>query len=330
MVAPTAAPSALRAGNVSVTGQPPSARPEVVVVGSVNRDYTCRVERLPAPGQTVIGGELAIGSGGKGGNQAVAASLLGARTAMVGRVGADDDGRALVSDLSRSGVDVGGVVTLDDVRTGAAFVLVDSAGENAIVVAPGANGRFDADDVRGSLRGVLVPPSVLVTQAEVPTATIVAAIRTADELDCRAVVNLAPYQPLPPDVLALCDPLVVNESEATELLGTGIGDVDAALRAVALLASRTRSAVLTLGADGAVVSADGATEHVPAPSAVVVDSTGAGDAFTGAIAAVLSRGADLSKAVRLGVRAGSFAVGRAGAQASYPTAADLGLDGAPA
>jgi ribokinase len=244
---------------------------------------------------------------------------------MVARVGPDDDGRALIQDLAAAGVAVADVVALDDVRTGIAFVLVAADGENSIVVAPGANGRLAADETSHTLRRLLAPPAVLVTQAEVPTATIVAAITTATELGCRAIVNLAPYRPLPDEVLARCDPLVVNESEAGDLLGLDVRGIESARIAVSQLATVTRSAIITLGSAGAVVGHDSRVEHVPAEPTVVVDSTGAGDAFTGAVAAALSRGADLSAAVQLGVQAGSYAVGRVGAQASYPRIADLGI-----
>jgi ribokinase len=297
---------------------------DVVVVGSVNRDYVCRVDVLPAPGETVLGGEASVGSGGKGGNQAVAASLLGARTAMVARVGRDDDGRALVEDLAGAWVDTTEVVATG-VRTGMAFVLVDATGENSIVVAPGANELLEPATTARSVRNMLAPTGVLVVQAEIPEAAFDAAVVAAGEVGCRAVVNLAPYRPVPAEVLALCDPLVVNESEASGLLGREVRGPEQARAAVGDLLDCCRSAVVTVGAQGAVVGATGVLEHVPAEAVQVVDTTGAGDAFTGALAAALSAGRDLVEAVRIGVGAGSYAVGRPGAQASFPSAAALGV-----
>jgi len=291
---------------------------DVVVVGSVNRDYVCRVARLPGPGETVLGGEATVGSGGKGGNQAVAAGRLGARTALVARVGRDDDARALLEDLAAAGVDITEVVATD-ARTGMAFVLVDAAGENSIVVAPGANELLDEATTADALRRLLAPPGVLVTQAEIPEAAFEAAVRTAADLGCRAVVNLAPYRPVREDVLALCDPLVVNESEAGGLLNREVRGVDAARAAVLDLVGRVRSAVVTVGAGGAVAGDARGVEHVPAPAVPVVDTTGAGDAFTGALATALGSGRTLVEAARLGVRAASDAVQRPGAQASFPT-----------
>jgi ribokinase len=301
-----------------------SRRVDVVVVGSVNRDYVCRVEVLPAPGQTVLGGEAWVGSGGKGGNQAVAASLLGARTAIVGRVGRDDDGRALARDLAGAWVDtteLGATGT----RTGMAFVMVDARGENSIVVAPGANDLLEPATTSRAVRDLLTPGGVVVTQAEIPVPAFEAAIRAAAEVGGRAVVNLAPYRPISDDLLARCDPLVVNESEASGLLDREVRGLDQALAAVGDLVGRCRSVVVTIGADGAVVGQGARVEHLPAEQVDVVDTTGAGDAFTGALAAALSAGCDLVEAVRIGVSAGTYAVARPGAQASFARGAQLGI-----
>ena len=298
---------------------------DVVVVGSVNRDYVCRVGSLPAPGETVLGGEVSVGSGGKGGNQAVAASLLGATTSLIARVGRDGDGQALVDGLASAGVDVTDVVAVDT-RTGLAFVLVDSRGENSIVVAPGANERLDPEAAAEAVRKLRSPRGgVLVTQAEVPAATSAAAIEAAVESGRRVVVNLAPYRPIDEGLLARCDPLIANEAEAGGLLGREIRGADQARGAVAQLAGHTRSVVVTVGAEGAVVGRGDRVERVPAEPVDPLDTTGAGDAFTGALAAALSADCDLLEAVRIGVLAGTYAVGRAGAQASFPTAADIGL-----
>jgi ribokinase len=298
---------------------------DVVVVGSVNRDYVCRVEVLPVPGETVLGGQASVGSGGKGGNQAVAASLLGARTALVARVGSDDDGRALVADLAGAWVDTTEVAPLGFVRTGMAFVMVDARGENSIVVAPGANDHLEALTTARAVRELLAPWGVMVTQAEIPEDALVAAVRAAVDLGCRPVVNLAPYRPLDEEVLACCDPLVVNETEAGGVLGREVRGLENAGTAAAELARRARSVVVTVGAAGAVVAERDRVEHVPTEPAHAVDTTGAGDAFTGALAAALSAGLDLVDATRIGVRAGTWAVGRPGAQASFARADELGL-----
>jgi ribokinase len=297
---------------------------DVVVVGSVNRDYVCRVDVLPRPGETVLGGEASVGSGGKGGNQAVAASLLGARTALVACVGRDDDGRALAEDLVRAWVDTRQLVASDH-RTGLAFVLVDARGENSIVVAPGANLFLDEGHTVHALRSMLAPSGVVVTQAEIPAAAFDAAVLTGAVMGCRVVANLAPYRSVDDGVLALCDPLVVNETEAGELLGDPVRGEAQARAAAAELQHRCRSAIVTIGAGGAVVAGDFGLEVVPADPADVADTTGAGDAFVGALAATLSAGRGLVEATRIGVRAGTYAVTGPGAQSSFASAADLGL-----
>ncbi|MDF1605406.1 ribokinase [Nocardioides sp. YIM 152315] len=297
---------------------------DVVVVGSVNRDYVCRVDDLPTSGQTVLGGQASVGSGGKGGNQAVAASLLGARTAIVARVGRDDDGRAVAKDLAEAWVDTTEMVATGT-RTGLAFVMVDERGENSIVVAPGANDLLEARTTARAVRSMLAPSGVVVTQAEIPEPAFDAAVRAAGDVGARAVVNLAPYRPIAADLLALCDPLVVNESEASGLLGRQVRGVDQARDAVAELAGRCRSVIVTVGAAGAVVGRRAEIDVVAAEAVAVVDTTGAGDAFTGALAAALGAGCELVEAARIGVRAGTYAVCRPGAQASFPRAAEIGV-----
>ena len=307
-----------------------TVRPAVVVVGSLNRDYVSLVETLPRPGQTVLAEGASVGAGGKGGNQAVAASLTGARTVMVGNVGDDENGRALLAGLEAASVDTSRVELLPDVLTGMAFVVVGSDGENCIIVAPGANGLADPDGVTRRLSPLLGPDTVVVTQAEIPVETVEAVVTASTAHGCRLVLNLAPFRPLAARFLAPCDPLVLNETEAAALVGREVDGVEAALVAARELQGTSRSVVVTLGPQGAVVAAEGVLAHIPADPAPVVDTTGAGDAFTGAMASSLSRGDDLESAVRFGVKAGSYAVGRLGAQASYPTLADLTGDPATA
>jgi len=294
----------------------------IVVVGSLNRDYVCHVDRLPGPGETRLGGELALFSGGKGGNQAVAAAAVGSVTghpcSLLGSVGDDEDGRALLDDLRRAGVDVGEVVVAAQVRTGAALITVSADGENTIVVAPGANHAVTEEEVRDALGRLLHPTDVVVAQAELPRGVVELAVREAAARGAQAVLNLAPFTPVSDDVLALCDPLVVNESEAAGLLRESVEGLPGARRAAVTLAGTARSAVVTLGGAGAVVATGAGCTHVPAPSVDVVDSTGAGDAFTGALAVALAAGRDLVSATRCGVAVASYSVRGAGAQASYP------------
>lgn len=293
---------------------------DVFVLGSINQDFVLKVERRPEPGETVTNAELSMGNGGKGANQAAAAALLGASVVFLGRVGDDGFGGPLVRALEEKGIDTSLVETVSDRSTGAAFITVTPDGENAITVAPGANRSLRPEDVEaasGAIRGA----RVVVAQMEVPPETVLRAVEVADEAGGRALVNLAPHREVPRELLERLDPLVVNEHEAAFLLGAPkVEGVDGALAAAPkLLDLGPRSAVITLGADGAVFSDGGSTEHLPAPRVEVVDTTGAGDAFVGALATRLARGEPLGVAVAYAVRAGAAAVTSEGAQGALPT-----------
>jgi ribokinase len=295
----------------------------IVVVGSLNRDHVCRVDRIPGPGETRIGGELALYCGGKGGNQAVAAALVGGvDVAMVGAVGDDADGAALLDGLRRAGVDVADVAIRDDVATGAALIVVAEDGENSIVVAPGANHRVEAEAVRSALRRRA--GAVVLAQGELPPDVVATALEEADRQGARPVLNLAPVIPIAEDALALCHPLVVNRSEAGGLLGRRLDGDDDLAAATAELAQRTRSVVVTGGAAGAWTGEGGQVRHVPARPATPVDTTGAGDAFTGALAVGLALDRGLVESASWGAAVAAYAVERPGAQASFPRGSDLG------
>jgi len=292
----------------------PGATARVVVVGSANVDLVCRVERRPGDGETVLGGDLHTLPGGKGANQAVAAARLGARTAFVGRVGDDVHGELLLRSLRDAGVDVT-AVRRDAAPTGVALVLVSADGDNSIVVSPGANARVTADDVH---RDVVRDAAVLLLQREIDPAASLAAARHCRRL---VVLSLAPHGPMPAELLSRTDVLVVNEHEAAGLLGARSAPPETA---AALLALGPRTAVVTLGAAGAVAADGSATWPVPAPVVRVRDTTGAGDAFAGALGWRLAAGDPLREAVAVAVRAGAHAVTRDGAQPSFPTAEQLG------
>lgn len=292
---------------------------DVFVMGSINQDFVLKVERRPEPGETVTDAVLSTHNGGKGANQAAAAALLGGSVVLLGRVGDDGFGGPLVRALEEKGVDAGLIREASDASTGTAFITVTGDGENAITVAPGANRRLTPEDVDAA-RGAIADAAVLVAQMEVPRETVARGAEVAREVGTRMVLNLAPPFGVPRAVLEGLDPLVVNEHEAAFLLGEKVLGVDGALAAATdLLPLGPRSAVVTVGARGAVY-ADGETaEHVPAPEAEVVDTTGAGDAFVGALAFRLARGEDLEGAVAYAVRAGAAAVTKEGAQGALPT-----------
>ena len=292
---------------------------EVFVVGSINQDFVLKVERRPKPGETVTDAVLSTHNGGKGANQAAAAALLGASVVLLGRVGDDGFGGALVQALEEKGVDTALVEPAPDSSTGTAFITVTEDGENAITVAPGANRRLTPEDVDAA-RGAIGEAAVLVVQMEVPRECMARAVEVAGGAGTRAVLNLAPPFEVPRAVLGGLDPLVVNEHEAAFLLGEGVEGSEAALAAASdLLALGPRSAVVTVGADGAVFAGEGDAGHVPAPEVEVVDTTGAGDAFVGALALRLARGDALREAVGYAVRAGAAAVTKEGAQGALPT-----------
>ncbi|PZE27140.1 MULTISPECIES: ribokinase [unclassified Curtobacterium] len=298
----------------------------IIVVGSANQDYIVRVTAPPAPGETVLAQDLLRQPGGKGANQAVAAARLNGDVSFVASVGDDPDGTDLLRGLRSEGVDTSEVEIIDRGRTGLALVSVYDSGENAITVVPGTNFALTASRVDRTVRRLAAEAerAIVVVQAELRPQIIATALRAGVEAGARCVLNLAPYQRLPDDLLAVCDPLVLNESEATALVGRPIADPEQAAAAVRTLLGTARSVVITLGAQGACWADSGGEGHLPAtPPDRVVDTTGAGDAFVGALAATLARGGGLGEATAIGVAAGTFAVRTPGAQSSYPTLADL-------
>jgi ribokinase len=292
---------------------------EVFVLGSINQDFVLKVDRRPQPGETVTNAELSTHNGGKGANQAAAAALLGASVTFLGRVGDDEFGEPLVQALGEKGIDTSLVERASDASTGAAFITVTPDGENAITVAPGANRSLTPQEVDAA-SGAIGNARVLVAQMEIPVETVLRAVEVASERGTRALVNLAPTFEVPRGLLERLDPLVVNEHEAAFLLGSEVEGVDGALSAAPeLLSLGPRSAVITIGEAGAVFADGESVEHILAPKVDVVDTTGAGDAFVGALATWLARGASLKEAVAYAVRAGAAAVTREGAQGALPT-----------
>ncbi|MCK0118528.1 ribokinase [Isoptericola sp. CG 20/1183] len=295
----------------------------IVVVGSVNADLVARVPTHPAPGETVLADSMTVLPGGKGANQAVVAARLGGDVALVGAVGTDAFAAAALPGLRRAGVDLTAVATVPG-PTGVALVSVDDDGENVIVVVPGANGSVDAAAVQRHAR-LVAGAAVVVVQGEIPTAGTEAAARAATG---RVLLNLAPVVPVVREVLALADPLVVNAGEAWRLLteaGRAVPEGEPFGVVERLRELGPRSVVLTLGGAGAVAldgDDDAGPVVVPAPTVDVVDTTGAGDAFVGALAWRLAQGDGLADAVRTAVRVGAFSVTTHGAQPSFPTADD--------
>jgi ribokinase len=292
----------------------------VIVAGSINVDLIVGVPRLPTAGETVQGDRFVQQNGGKGANQAVAASRVGARVVMLGAVGGDDLGRSALDGLAEEGVDISACRRLEDEHTGLALIVVDAAGENQIAVAPGANARLDAAMIADQAAGLRPPAgSVCLVGFEVFDAAVLAAARWAAGLGLRIILNPAPARPLLDELLALRPILTPNEREA-ELL-SGSADPE---RAAMILGDRTRAPVIvSLGAEGAVLCSDGRARRFPATPVTPLDTTGAGDALNGILAAELARGASLETALRWAMVGAALKTTRAGAQAGLPTRAAI-------
>lgn len=294
----------------------------MLVVGSINVDLVVRAPRLPAPAETVTGGSFEQHHGGKGANQAVAAARLGAAVTFVGAVGEDEFGRAALADLEREGIDVARVSRLGDAHTGVALIVVDERGENQIAVASGANASVTAQLVESAMESLdLAPGGVLLANFEIADEAVLAAARRAAENGMHVIINPAPARELPMELLRTAPILVPNQAEAEAL--TGEHEPSSAARA---LAARTAATVIvTLGAAGAIVVGPGGIERLPAQFAEVVDTTGAGDTFCGALAAELAGGTALIDAARIAVRAASMSVTAPGARGAMPTRKDLAV-----
>jgi ribokinase len=300
---------------------PEGAKP-VLVIGSLNMDLVARCERLPERGQTIMGGDFFTASGGKGANQAVAAARLGARVSMAGCVGRDAFADALLAGLRGAGIRADDVLQVDG-PTGTALITIDAAGANTIVVISGANLACDAALVDRALAGA-GGPGILLLQHEIPAEANARAVQAAHQAGWFVMLNPAPARPIPMELLKLVDLVTPNETEAAAIIGRPIanrGDALAAARS--LLAMGARSVVVTLGGDGALYYDASRALHCPAVPVRAVDTTAAGDAYIGALAAALAEPKPLEESLGFAAAAAGLAVTRLGAQPSLASRAEL-------
>ncbi len=300
-------------------------QPSICVVGSSNMDIISKVPRLPKMGESLTGHTFHMSCGGKGANQAVMAARLGARVTMVTRIGGDPLGRMILENYRSQGVEMRHIVTDGSLSSGLALILVDEQGRNLLVHIPGANTALTPADVERA-RKAIQAADVLICQLEVPLETTWRAMQIAREGGGRVftILNPAPARPLPAELLALCDIVAPNETEAELITGLPVGtpeQIEAAGRRLRELGARR--VVITLGERGALrIDADGAA-HVPGERVAAVDTTGAGDAFIGSLAYFIARGKPIGEAMRRANAIAAVSVTRVGAQVSFPRAADI-------
>lgn len=306
--------------NLSNNGHDASAG-TLYVVGSANIDSSVLVDQIPEPGETVIASEPQLGLGGKGANQAVAARAAGAEVSFIARLGGDPEAAWIRKELGKHGIAIEHIPNDPQLASGRAYIAVDRRGENSIFVSPGSNMHFRPDEASRIMRKVANGATLVLAQAEIPTATIDAIAHGADKYDVRFVLNLAPFARVSLDTLSVANPLIVNvvEAEGTlDHLYAGkrhlIQSLKSAKNAAELLSKTSRSAIVTLGSGGCVVCENGVVTHIPAEKVEsVVDTTGAGDAFVGAVAANLMVADDLKVAASHGNMASARTIGLRGA-----------------
>lgn len=290
----------------------------ILVVGSSNIDLVASVDRLPSRGETVLGYRFAQSFGGKGANQAVAAARAGAEVAFLSKLGADANGRLIEQHLAAQGLSRPILLRDAEFPTGVAMILVDLSGENQIAVVPGSNGRLTPADLRQH-RELIAGARVLLLQMEIPRETVFEALRLGRECGLTTILNPAPAAPLPSDLLRLVDILTPNESEAQVLTGSA----DPAEAARILTDRGVGTVVVTCGANGAFLATGNDVTHIPGFLVETIDSTGAGDAFNGALACAVAEGVPIKSAIVRANAAGALATTGRGAQESMPTKDDI-------
>ena len=297
---------------------------KIVVIGSTNTDMVIKTSHLPLPGETILGGEFLMNPGGKGANQAVAASRLGGDVAFISKTGNDIFGEQSVENLSREGVNTENIVVDQENPSGVALITVDSRAENCIVVAPGSNMTLKPDDIDKAIKQIEMADIVLL-QLEIPIETVEYAAQIAFRNEKRVILNPAPAQKLSDSILKTIYILTPNETEAEILTGVKVTNTDTAKKAAQILLKKNvEIVIITMGANGAFVHTNSLSELIPAPEVKAVDTTAAGDTFNGALAVAVSEGFNIREAVQFANKAASIAVTRLGAQTSTPYRSEVG------
>ncbi|HEY9167456.1 MAG TPA: ribokinase [Candidatus Kryptonia bacterium] len=299
------------------------SRRSIVVVGSTNTDMVIKVRNLPAPGQTVLGGEFFMNPGGKGANQAVAAARLGGNVTFVCKTGNDVFGNKSAQLFRDEGINTSNVLSDADNPSGVALILIDENGQNCIAVAPGANGAMTTGDL-GDAVDAIKAAAIVLLQLEIPINVVEHVIRVASSSRVMTVLNPAPAHPLTDELLRATSILTPNETEAETLTGVRVADIQSAEKAARVLHDRgVKIVIITLGAQGALVLDHDKVDLIPAPKVTAVDTTAAGDIFNGALVTALAEGSPLRDAVAFACRASAISVTRLGAQSSAPYRREL-------
>jgi len=293
-------------------------KPKIVVVGSSNMDLVVKTPRIPAKGETILGGDFIMTPGGKGANQAVAAAKLGAQVYFVAKLGDDIFARQSLSNFQKVGINTEYLEQTKESPSGVALIAVDDSGDNVIVVAPGANLKLSPEDVKKA-RSIIVSSGAVAAQLEVPLETVECAAELSNDAGVPFILDPAPAQKLGNELLGMVDILTPNETEAGILTGLEVNDEKTALIAAKSLLERgVKAVILTMGSKGFLLAAKDATEFVPSVKVDAVDATAAGDAFTGSLAVGLAQGRTFRDAALFAGNVAALSVTKMGAQSSMP------------
>lgn len=295
---------------------------KILVIGSSNTDMTVMTDRLPAPGETVLGGQFSMGQGGKGANQAIAAKRLGGDVSLICKVGKDLFGKNAISHYKKEGLDTSGVMSSDK-PSGVALITVDSKAENCIVVASGSNNDITEEDIYAH-KAEIQAAEIVLLQLEIPLPAVLKAAKIAFESGAYVVLNPAPAKELPDEIYNYISLIIPNQTEIKLMTGISASDENKAAKAADILINKgVKDVIVTMGAKGSMVCNDGKCNFVPARKVKAVDTTAAGDTFCGGVCVGLSEGMDLLEAARFATCASSLTVQKAGAQESVPFRRDV-------